>query len=175
SAGGAIALRLAELRPVPHVIGLNAAVSGFSGVAGVLFPLMAKALSALPFVATMFTASATRPGSVERLIAGTGSDLPSDDLRFYRRLVSDRDHVAGTLAMMAQWSLDPLLARLPEMQTPVTLITGDRDHTVPPRVSADLAARMPHATHVSLPGLGHLAHEEDAPRVETAIRAALAP
>lgn len=165
SAGAALALRLAEMGRVDRVVGINAAISNFSGVAGVLFPLMAKALAAMPFVADIFTANASRPGSVERLIAGTGSDIAADDLTFYRRLVSDRRHVSGTLSMMAQWRLDGLLARLPDLTADVLFVTGARDKAVPPGVSAKMAARMPSARYVDLDGLGHLAHEEDADRV----------
>ncbi|WP_179380751.1 alpha/beta fold hydrolase BchO [Jannaschia marina] len=165
SAGTALALRLAEMGHVDRIVGINAAISNFSGVAGVLYPLMAKVLATLPFVAEVFTANAARPGSVERLISGTGTELPSDDLGFYRRLVSDRGHVAGTLSMMAQWQLDDLLRRLPAVDAEVLFLTGARDKAVPPRVSAAMAPRMPRARHRDLPGLGHLAHEEDAERV----------
>ena len=173
SAGAALALRLAEMGRCDRIVGINAAISNFSGVAGVLFPLMAKVLAALPFVAEIFTANAARPGSVERLIAGTGSDLPADDLRFYRALVGTRAHVAGTLSMMAQWRLDDLLSRLPDLEADVLFLTGSADKAVPPAVSAKMAARMPRARHVSLDGLGHLAHEEDAARVAGPLRAFL--
>jgi magnesium chelatase accessory protein len=170
SAGAALALRLAEMGRCNRIVGINAAVSNFSGVAGVLFPLMAKVLAALPFVAEIFTANASRPGSVERLIAGTGSNLPAEDLQFYRRLVSTRAHVSGTLSMMAQWRLDGLLSRLPDLDADVLLLTGSGDKAVPPDVSVKVAARMARATHVALSGLGHLAHEEDAARVFDALR-----
>lgn len=173
SAGAALALRLAEMGRCNRIVGINAAVSNFSGVAGVLFPLMAKVLAALPFVAEIFTANASRPGSVERLIAGTGSNLPAGDLQFYRRLVSTRAHVSGTLSMMAQWRLDGLLSRLPDLDADVLFLTGSGDKAVPPDVSAKVAARMAHATHVALSGLGHLAHEEDAARVFDELRAFL--
>lgn len=174
SAGAALALRLAEMGRCDRVVGINAAISNFSGVAGVLFPLMAKALAAMPFVADIFTANAARPGSVERLIAGTGSDIAAEDLEFYRRLVSDRRHVSGTLSMMAQWRLDGLLSRLPALKADVLFVTGAGDKAVPPDVSAKMATRMPNARHIGLDGLGHLAHEEDAVRVLTTIAPFLA-
>ncbi|CTQ48048.1 alpha/beta fold hydrolase BchO [Jannaschia donghaensis] len=175
SAGAALALRLAEMGRCDRVVGINAAISNFSGVAGVLFPLMAKALAAMPFVADIFTANASRPGSVERLIAGTGSNLTAPDLDFYRRLVSTRGHVSGTLSMMAQWQLDGLLSRLPSVQADVLFVTGSDDKAVPPKVSAGMAAKMPNARHVPLEGLGHLAHEEDAVRVLATLRPFLWP
>lgn len=166
SAGCAIALEMVRhMAPAPPVIGINAALGNFKGPAGVLFPLMAKALAMMPMVAQIFTASTSRPGSVTRLIEGTGSRIPEADLRWYRALVSDRDHVNATLAMMAQWDLNPLLRALPSYEGEVMLITGARDKAVPPSTSRDIAAKLPNGTHVALPDLGHLAHEEDAATV----------
>lgn len=166
SAGAAIALQMTQTgTSVPRVIGLNAALGHFKGLAGIVFPLMAKALALTPWVAQLFTASASRPHSVTRLIEGTGSRLPKEDLRWYRTLVSDRTHVDSTLAMMAQWDLDPLLRALPRHPAKTLLIAGDRDTAVPPGTSAEAARKMPHATVMTLAGLGHLAHEEDAQAV----------
>ncbi|MEW9921740.1 alpha/beta fold hydrolase BchO [Marimonas sp. MJW-29] len=170
SAGAAIALEMAQHRsPAPPVVGLNAALGTFKGLAGVLFPLMAKALAMTPWVARLFTASTSRPGSVTRLIKGTGSDLPSEDLRWYRALVSDEAHVDGTLAMMAQWDLTPLQRALPSHPSRTLLIVGENDRTVPPSTSRDVAARIPDCKMMSLPGLGHLAHEENAEAVFAAM------
>ncbi|SDZ48404.1 magnesium chelatase accessory protein [Jannaschia faecimaris] len=170
SAGAALALRLAEMGRCDRIVSINGAISNFSGVAGVLFPLMAKVLAALPFVADIFTANASRPGSVERLIAGTGSTLPSEDLTYYRRLIGNRAHVAGTLSMMAQWRLDGLLSRLPRLTAEVLFLTGANDKAVPSSTSERMARRMPNAAHVELGGLGHLAHEEDAARIRDQLR-----
>jgi magnesium chelatase accessory protein len=170
SAGGAIALRMTELMtPAPPVVGINAALGNFTGLAGVMFPIMAKALAAMPLVADLFTVSASRPASVKRLIDGTGSMLPEPEIEFYRRLVSDRTHVDSTLAMMAQWQLDPLLKRLPNHPSRTLLITGDKDRAVPPATSDQTAARMPNCTTTTLQGLGHLAHKEDAQSVAALI------
>lgn len=171
SAGAAIAFRMAEdMEPAPKIVGINAALSNFTGLAGLLFPVMAKALAATPLVAQLFTASAARPQSVQRLIAGTGSDLDSEDLEFYRKLVSDKSHVNGTLAMMAQWKLNPLLSRMDRHPSPTVLIIGENDQAVPPQTSRDIAKRLPDAKLVALPNLGHLAHEENAPAVAAVIR-----
>jgi magnesium chelatase accessory protein len=175
SAGAAIALRMAEeMTPPPQVIGLNAALGNFKGLAGVLFPIMAKMLAAMPGVAQLFTASAARPQSVERLISGTGSTLSSQERRFYQALVSDRGHVDATLSMMAQWSLDGLLSRLPDHPARSLLIAASNDKSVPPSTSRDAAARMPDADFIELPGLGHLAHEEAAETVLHPIQSFLA-
>lgn len=169
SAGAAIALRMAmDHAPAGGVIGINAALGKFRGVAGWLFPLMAKVLALNPLSASMFTASANA-SSVSRLIRGTGSTLDAEGEALYLRLSQDRGHVDATLSMMAQWDLDPLLAALPEIDVPVLLIAGDRDIAVPPKTSDDAARRLPHASVRQLDGLGHLAHEEDPTRVAAEI------
>ena len=164
SAGAAIALRMSELTTefAPRIIGINAALDTFKGVAGVLFPFLAKAIAALPLAADLFSATSANDASVARIIKGTGSSLPLEDLEFYRRLVASRVHVNSTLQMMAQWKLEPLLERLPKIAAPTLLIAADRDTAVPPATSEKAAARMPTARFQLLKGLGHLAHEEDA-------------
>jgi magnesium chelatase accessory protein len=131
-------------------------------MAGVVFPLMAKALAMMPGVAQLFTASTAREGSVTRLIEGTGSKLSPDDLRWYRALISDRGHVDATLSMMAQWDLGPLLDALPGHPAHVLLIASTADKAVPAGTSTKVAERLPKGHAVVLENLGHLAHEEDA-------------
>ncbi|MFN3992198.1 MAG: alpha/beta fold hydrolase BchO [Tabrizicola flagellatus] len=160
SAGAAIGLRMAELRPVPQVIGLNAALGEFDGAAAFLFPIIAKGLATLPFAATAITAFFGRPGTVDRILAGTGSPLDPEGRAQYLRLVRDPDHVTGALGMMADWRLQPLLNRLPQTTTNVTLIANEGDRAVPAQVSIDAAKRIPGAKLHLLPKLGHLAHEE---------------
>lgn len=162
SAGAAVAFDVAPRlpAPAPFVIGINAALSNFSGVAGLLFPLMAKALALMPGVAGLFTASNSNPKSVQRLIDGTGSKLDADDIRHYRALIGDRGHVNATLQMMAQWELAPLLARLPQSNARGLLIAAGNDRAVPASVSHNIAAQIQGLSCVELPNLGHLVHEE---------------
>lgn len=163
SAGAAIALRMAEMMhpSPPQVIGINAALGTFEGVAGVLFPFLAKTIALLPMASSLFSATSSGQ-SVDRIIRGTGSTLPPEDLTYYRRLVASSSHVNATLQMMAQWELDPLLKRLPQNTARTLFITGTADTAVPPVTSQKAAAQMPNASHITLPRLGHLAHEEDA-------------
>lgn len=160
SAGAAIALRMAEIKPGPQVVGVNAALDTFQGIAGVLFPVLAKTIAITPLAATLFSATASQ-GTVARIIEGTGSVLQPSDLAIYRRLVASRTHVQATLLMMSQWKLEPLLGRLPQITAKTLLIAASGDKAVPPATSQRAAEQMPNATSVTLPGLGHLAQEED--------------
>jgi len=173
SAGAAIALNLAPtLTPQPHIISINGAVENFSGVPGVLFPMVAKLLSLNPATAHFFSFFSANEARVKRLIASTGSTLTPRQLSYYQALVSDVSHVNATLSMMAQWSLEDLPERLSKITSPVLFLTGARDGAVPPEASHRAAKLIAHATVETMPMLGHLMHEEDANAVIARIRAA---
>ncbi len=175
SAGAAIALRLAEKMPIGAVIGINAALGGFEGVAGWLFPVMAKLLARMPLVPHLFSKLAGTPRQVHQLLASTGSQIGPAGEAQYLHLMRQPSHVAGTLAMMAQWNLEGLIRRLPQQAMPCLLITASGDTTVPPVVSDRAAARMPQAKWVDLPRFGHLVHEEAPDLVAGLIQAFLDP
>lgn len=170
SAGGAIALRLSQMvcapdGTAPQVIGINAALAPFDGVAGWLFPMLAKMLVLNPLVPRLFSLSSGNPKRVRQLIESTGSVLSDKGYALYAKLIADRGHVDATLRMMAQWDLTALLRDLPAIAARVTLITGDRDRAVPPATSVAAAAELPQGRVMALTGLGHLAHEEDPDRL----------
>ncbi len=172
SAGAAIALRLAgRLTPPPRgVVGINAALGDFKGVAGWLFPAMAKLLALNPLTAHAFARLSSSEASVRSLLRGTGSTPDAETVALYRRLVADPAHVDGALTMMAQWRLDGLRRQLPSLAVPVLLLVGDRDRAVPPATSTDAARMMPDARVVHLAGLGHIAHEEAPETVAAQVR-----
>ena len=160
SAGAALALRLSLAAPVA-VVAFNGALLPFPGMAAAIFPTLAKLLFVNPVVPALFALQARSPATVARLLASTGSTLDARGAGLYARLFRRSDHVAGALAMMANWDLATLAADYPQLAAPLLLAYGDRDTTVPPQVSRDVAARVAGARLVAMPGLGHLAHEED--------------
>ncbi len=168
SAGGAVALRLASaLRPA-RIACVNAALGDFPGLAGVLFPAMARLLAANPLTALTISRLATRR-SAEGILRSTGSRIDDVGLDCYARLFADRGHVDATLRMMARWSLSALRRDLAAIDVPTLLIAGEEDAAVPPSVSVEAAGTMPRARALALPGLGHLAHEEAPEDVAAAI------
>jgi magnesium chelatase accessory protein len=169
SAGAAIALELARLGQTDHVIGINSALSNFRGVAGWLFPMMAKALAINPLSAKLFSATAT-PQSVQNLIKGTGSTLDAVGNGLYLKLVRDAGHVDATLSMIAQWSFDRLTQDLPLITAKVDLIFAEGDKAVPPASSLDAASLLPNAKAHPVALLGHLAHEEDPDQIAALIQ-----
>jgi magnesium chelatase accessory protein len=163
SAGAAILAQLcADRRIAPRrLFSLNGALLPFGGAAGVLFSPLARVFAGVPFLTQVVSWRARETRAVRRLIASTGSEIPADGVEYYRRLLENPGHIAAVVHMMAQWDLRPLQARLGDLGVPVTLIAGGRDRAVPPRDADRLRTLIPHADVVRLPGLGHLAHEED--------------
>jgi magnesium chelatase accessory protein len=132
-----------------------------------VFRPLAQILAATPFAHRLFARRAADRAAVERLIAGTGSRLDREGVDLYARLTGNPGHVAGALRMMAAWDLAPLERDLPRLSQPLVLVAGSRDATVPPGQAHDVAALLPTARIVTLPGLGHLAHEEAPDKVAT--------
>lgn len=162
SAGAAVAVRLAlngHVAPL-QIAGLNSALLPLRGLPGHLFSPLARLLAANPLVPRLFSWRARDRAMVERLVASTGSALGPTGVELYGRLIGNRRHVAATLGMMARWDLRPLQRDLPKLRTPLALIVGSNDRTVAPEESRRVQALLPGATVLALPGLGHLAHEE---------------
>lgn len=160
SAGGALALELTHHLTPFGIVTVNAALGRFEGVAGWLFPMMAKLLALNPFAPGMIARMSGADARIRELLTTTGSQITGETVALYGRLARDKGHVDGTLAMMAQWNIDGLLARLGAIDAPVLLLVGDQDGTVPPRISHRAAARMPNARVLAYAGRGHLLHEE---------------
>ena len=180
SAGAAIAVRL-RLRDDANVtagispaaahtlVGLNAALLPLHGVAGRFFSPAAKLLALNPLAPHFFSWHAAQASVLTRLLHGTGSTLDAEGTALYRRLIESPAHVAGALAMMAQWDLPALARDLPRLQTPLHLVVAEGDRTIPP-ADAERVQRLLPATRVHrMPRLGHLAHEEDAALVAALI------
>lgn len=165
SAGAAIAVRMCldGLISPKRVVSLNGAFLPLGGLAGQVFSPVAKLMAATPLVPRIFSWSATEPTVLQKLVDGTGSVLDATGLALYGKLVRNPGHAAGALGMMANWDLHPLLRDLPRFQTVIRLIVGSKDRTISPRQAQqvmDLLGPAACATLTTLPGLGHLAHEE---------------
>lgn len=162
SAGAAIVTRMAlDGAIAPRaILSINGAFVGFRGPATQFFSPIAKLLMLNPLVPHAFAWRAGDPAVAERLLRDTGSRIDPQGMALYRRLFANSRHVAGTLAMMAGWDLDPLRRDLRHLQVPLVLAAGSRDGMVPPDQADEIRRLAPSARVVPLSGLGHLAHEE---------------
>lgn len=162
SAGAAVLARMAldGHLSARGLVSLNGALLPLHGLAGRLFSPAAKALAALPLVPQLFAWSINERGMLDGLVRSTGSTLDERGVALYGRLAGSPGHAAAALAMMAHWDLDALAADLPRLALPLLLIVGARDRTVPPADASRVAALVRDARVVTMPGLGHLSHEE---------------
>jgi magnesium chelatase accessory protein len=117
-------------------------------------------LAGTSFMTRMIARRASDPANIARLIAGTGSKLDAAGIGFYVKLVSDPNHLAGALRMMGNWDLRSFERDLPRLATPLALMVAENDLTVPPHQALSVKQSAMNAVIYSLPGLGHLAHEE---------------
>lgn len=168
SAGAAVLCRMALDRRIHPtlLVGINAALLPFTGVAGRVFSPLAKVASRNPLTARVVAWTARDRNRIVRTVEGTGSRLDARGVDLYQRLARCPAHISGTLGMMAEWDLETLARDLAGLSVPLQLIVGARDRAVPPKNAYRIAQIAPRATVAVMRGVGHLSHEE-AP-VETA-------
>ena len=176
SAGAAVAVRMSLDRLVAPraIVSLNGAFLPLGGVAGRVLSPVAKLAAVLPGVPALFSRRASEAAVLQRLVDGTGSVLDAEGVAFYARLAGNAGHVAGALAMMANWDLTPPERDLPRLAPPLTLMVGSADRTIRPAQAQRVRALLPQATLLTLDGLGHLAHEEQPQRIADAVLQAVA-
>ena len=163
SAGAAVGLRMIlDGQIAPKVmISVNGAIMPFTGLPAVVFPPLAKLLFMNPMASWVATRIAAGPDAVDRTLQGTGSRLDARGLGLYTTLFRNRRHVEATLGMMARWNLAPFAHDLPKLKVPLVLIVAGNDLAVPPSRAMAVTKYIPQAKIMTVPGLGHLAHEED--------------
>jgi magnesium chelatase accessory protein len=152
------------------LVSLNGAMLPLDGVPGQVFAPLARLLVGLPLLPNLFAWRAQDRAVVEKLLASTGSRLDARGVELYARVVRQPSHAAAALRMMANWDLAPLERDLPRLPVPLLLIAGAGDRTIPPADSARLRDMIPGASLTTMPGLGHLAHEEDFATTASLIR-----
>jgi magnesium chelatase accessory protein len=87
--------------------------------------------------------------------------LDAEGIALYQKLFSNEGHVAGTLGMMAAWDLHWVSQDLRNLGVPLHLVRALKDRTIKPSDAEKVAKLAPKASIIDMPGLGHLAHEED--------------
>ena len=163
SAGAAILMRMCidqMLAPV-RLISLNGALLPFGGIAGRIFLPLAQLLATTSAAPRWFAWRAESSDVIERLLRDTGSRIDPFGVELYRRLAQSPGHVAAALAMMANWRLEDLQRDMGKLVTPIDLLVGTRDQTVPPSVAQRVKRMVPNANIYKFQRLGHLSHEED--------------
>lgn len=162
SAGAALLARMCldgQIAP-KGLVSLNGALLPLNGLPAHLFSPIAKFLYAAPLLQRLFARQLRDPKVIARLLRDTGSTLDERGLALYRQVAASPGHAAAVLGMMAGWDLASLKEDLPRLRTPLLLLNGANDRTISPFQALRVRDLVPGCEIVSLPGLGHLAHEE---------------
>lgn len=155
SAGAALAAQyaLTESSLPEGLLCINAAFNPFGSLAAPLFSKTAKWFARSRWLPKALASPTLRWRATGSMLADTGSAVDPVMSRCYDSLLSNPDHIAGTLRMMAGWDLPPLLAQLPSLRSPVWLAAAEGDRTIPrsgaPRCPATYRSHGPSAS----PGL----------------------
>jgi magnesium chelatase accessory protein len=176
SAGAAILAQMCiEGRIAPRgLVAFAGAFMPFRGVAGRVFPPLAKLLVLNPFIPHGVSKMADGP-TVARLMEGIGSAIDERGRALYRRIFSSPAHVSAALGMMASWDLGPLTRALPHLKVPLTMVAGTEDRAVPMAEAEAVCRLVPGARLVRLQGAGHLPHEEQPETAAQLVREAFMP
>jgi magnesium chelatase accessory protein len=162
SAGAAVLARLClDGAIAPQLLlSLNGALLPLSGLRHPAFAPFARLLVRNPLIPRLFAWQASHPDFFARLLEQTGSRIDARGVDLYRRLASRPEHIGAALDMMARWDVRPLERELPRLAVPLVLISGGRDRMIPPSHAESVHRLVPSARLLTLPDVGHLAHEE---------------
>jgi magnesium chelatase accessory protein len=167
SAGAAILCRMSlDGHVAPRcIVSINGAFVPLAGLAARVYRPVARLLAGNPLMSRLISRRACNPANIARVIAGTGSILDSAGIELYARLVGNPKHLAGALCMMANWDLHSFEHELSRLRSPLALMVAENDLAVPPAQALKVKRVVANSTIYTLPGLGHLAHEEQPARV----------
>jgi magnesium chelatase accessory protein len=162
SAGAAILCRMClDHRIAPGLlVSLNGALLPLPGFKHPALTPFIRPFVSSDWLSRWFAKRLESPGEVERLLQATGSQLDARGLQLYARLVRAPAHAGAALAMMGVWDVRPLEREMAGLTTPLRLVVGANDRMILPGEALRVRRLLPQAEVTQLPGLGHLAHEE---------------
>lgn len=169
SAGAVILGRLiAERRINPDLfVCINGAFFPFEGVAGHIFPILARLVHLNPMAGRLFAWTANR-AQIGTLIRDMGSKIDDHGLDLYTRLFTSPAHCSAAIQMVSNWDLTRIPDDLRRIMTPTLLIIGDKDGYIRPKQANRVARLLPNPKIAHFQG-GHIVHEEDPQGVCAAI------
>ncbi|MDA9915308.1 alpha/beta fold hydrolase [Luminiphilus sp.] len=167
SAGAAVGIRMSLDTPVAPkgILSINGALLPFGAFIEPLMIKAARGLSQSSRVVHFLARRGTGKAYVRRALRDTGAAISEPMIKRYSQLISQPEHIEGTLRMMGGWELGKLAADLAHVTTPVHLIGSAKDHIVPATRAHRATRDIPGSTAVTLGDAGHLIHEADPQRI----------
>jgi magnesium chelatase accessory protein len=142
------------------IVSVNGAFVPLMGMASSLISRLGKRLATRRFLPGVLARRAFKHQNVARVLEATGSHLDPAGVDRYAKLLQQPAHVTSALQMMSHWDLASFVAQLELLTHPLALLVASNDKVVPLQDVFNIMQRVKTANLYPLPGLGHLAHEE---------------
>ena len=167
SIGAVIVLSLSYIYqgPLSSIVLINGALERFEGPAATIFPLMAKVFYASPLTKYWIRLFNSAETSLRKFLSISGSNLTSKNLDYYLQLMTDEDHVTGTLAFISSWSIGDIEKKLQKINVPTLFLAGMSDGIVNYKTSVRANKKAFNANIKLFENEGHLIHEVSSTKV----------
>ena len=167
SIGAVIVLSLSDVYkgPLSSVVLINGALERFEGPAATIFPLMARVFYASPLTKYWIRLFNSAETSLRKFLSISGSNLNSKNIDYYVKLMTDEDHVTGTLAFISNWNIGDIEKRLKKVSVPTLFLAGMRDGIVNYKTSVRAHKKVSNAKIKLFKSEGHLIHEVSSAKI----------
>ena len=171
SIGAVIVLSLSLIYggPLSSIVLINGALERFEGPAGTIFPLMARVFYASPLTKYWIRLFNSAETSLRKFISISGSNLTIKNIDYYMKLMTDEDHVTGTLAFISNWNIGDIEKKLKKVSVPALFLAGMRDGIVNYKTSVRAHKKAFNAKIKHFESEGHLIHEVSSEKIAKAI------
>ena len=167
SIGAVIVLSLSDIYkgPLSSIVLINGALERFEGPAATIFPLMAKVFYASPLTKYWIRLFNSAETSLRKFLSISGSNLTSKSIDYYVQLMTDEDHVTGTLAFISSWSIGDIEKKLEKINVPTLFLAGMSDGIVNYKTSVRANKKASNSKIKLFENEGHLIHEVSSTKV----------
>ena len=167
SIGAVIVLSLSVIYegPLSSIVLINGALEKFEGPAGTIFPLMARVFYASPLTKYWIRLFNSAETSLRKFLSISGSNLNSKNIDYYMKLMTDENHVTGTLAFISNWNIGDIEKKLKKVSVPTLFLAGMRDGIVNYKTSVRAHKKAFNAKIKLFESEGHLIHEVSSAKI----------
>ena len=167
SIGAVIVLSLSVIYegPLSSIVLINGALERFEGPAGTIFPLMAKVFYGSPLTKYWIRLFNSAETSLRKFLSISGSNLNSKNIDYYMKLMTDEDHVTGTLAFISNWDIGDIEKKLKKVSVPTLFLAGMHDGIVNYKTSVRAHKKAFNAKIKLFESEGHLIHEVSSAKI----------
>ena len=167
SIGAVIVLSLSVIYegPLSSIVLINGALERFEGPAGTIFPLMAKVFYGSPLTKYWIRLFNSAETSLRKFLSISGSNLTIKNIDYYMKLMTDEDHVTGTLAFISNWNIGDIEKKLKKISVSTLFLAGMRDGIVSYKTSVRAHKKAFNAKIKLFESEGHLIHEVSSAKI----------